>query len=121
MNPIETSALLRTLSHGLAAIAFGVLAQLYFYAYSAVKKSRILYWLAILFATIAFSYVYMAFAAYTSYINRPVYEVMIAMIFIPSLIVALVANKFRIESLRKQDVIHKEIHKNIIQEKGKIK
>ena len=117
MNPIETSALLRTLSHGLAAIAFGVLAQLYFYAYSAVKRSRILYWLAILFATTAFSYVYMAFAAYTSYINRPVYEVMIAMIFVPSLIVAIVANKFRKESLRKQDTIHEEIHKGIVQEK----
>lgn len=113
MNPIETSALLRTLSHGLAAIAFGVLAQLYFYAYSAVKKSRILYWLAVLFATTAFSCVYMAFAAYTSYISRPVYEVMIAMIFIPSLVVALVANKFRKESLRKQDTIHEEIHKDI--------
>lgn len=111
MSPIEASALLRLLSHGLAAIAFGVLAQLYFYAYTAVKRSKILYWLAVLFATTAFSYVYMAFAAYTSYINRPVYEVMIAIIFVPSLVVALAANKFRIESLRKGD--YEEIHKDI--------
>lgn len=113
MNPIETSALLRTLSHGLAAIAFGVLAQLYFYAYSAVKRSRILFWLAMLFTSLAFSYVYMAFASYTSFISTPVYQVLIAFIFVPSIIVAIIANKFRKESLRKESTIHEEIHKDI--------
>lgn len=116
MSIDEVSAFLRLFFHGLAAISLGILAQLYFYAYSQVKKSRILLWLAILFTSLSASYIYMAFASYTSIVNLPAYRVMILFIFVPSAIISLVANKFRKESLRKQDTIDKEIHKDIVKE-----
>lgn len=106
-------SLTRSLVYLIVVYSFGLLANLYFYAYREKKESRILYWLAMLFTIIAVFFMMLAIIAYTLHLSRPAYDLLVSLLIIPSSLLVVVAYKFKEESLRSNG------HKNITKLKVK--
>ncbi len=105
MNWDFISSFLRLTSHGLVGVMFWYLSALYFLA-NKEKGSPIIRCLATLFMVLGSFFLYIALAGYTYHLSKVAYDSIIEWVFVPSFVILFVANKFRIESLRKNGHKH---------------